>query len=94
MKKLFKRLGIGILFLAVAIGLFLFSMRFSDGPLELISGGPFKTGQLSPAPSDWSFLKERDTIEFQTLDPLRTRTVWVASFEGRMFGVSGYMNQG
>ena len=94
MKKLFKGFGIGILFIALAIGLFLFSMRFSDGPLELISGGPFKTGQLSPAPSDWSFLKERDTIEFQTLDPLSSRTVWVASYEGRMFVVSGYMNQG
>lgn len=94
MKKLLKGFGICILFIAVAIGLFLFSMGFSDGPLELVSGGPFKTGQLSPAPSDWSFLKERDTIEFQTLDPLTSRTVWVATHEGRMFVVSGYMNQG
>jgi hypothetical protein len=94
MKKLLKGFGICILFIAVATGLFLFGMRFSDGPLELISGGPFKTGQLSSVPSDWSFLKERDTIEFQTLDPLTSRTVWVASHEGRMFVVSGYMNQG
>ena len=94
MKKIYQRFGIFILFVAVSLGLFLYGMRFSDGPLEIISGGPFKTGELSPAPSDWSFLKERDTIEFQTLDPLSSRTVWVASHEGRMFIVSGYMNQG
>lgn len=94
MKKFFKGIGICLVFIAVATGVFLFGMRFSDGPLELISGGPFKTGQSSPAPSDWSFLKERDTIEFQTLDPLTSRTVWVATHEGRMYVVSGYMNQG
>ena len=94
MKKIYQGLGIFILFVTVALGLFLFGMRFSDGPLEIITGGPFKTGELTPAPSDWSFLKELDTIEFQTLDPLSSRTVWVASHQGRMFIVSGYMNQG
>jgi hypothetical protein len=94
MNKIYQGFGIFTLLVVIASGLFLFAMRFSDGPLEIISGGPFKTGELSPAPSDWSFLKERDTIEFQTLDPLSSRTVWVASHEGRMFIVSGYMNQG
>lgn len=94
MKKLLKILAVFALSTFLVIGVFLFGMRFSDGPLEIISGGPFKTGEISPAPANWSFLKERDTIEFQTLDPLTSRTVWVASHEGRMFIVSGYMNQG
>lgn len=94
MKKILKWIAYTLSFLVLLIALFLFSMGFSDGPLEIISGGPFKTGELSPAPEDWSFLKERNTIEFQTLDPTTSRTVWVASHEGRLFIVSGYMNQG
>lgn len=63
MKKLFKWLGIGLGLTGLAIGLFFLSMRFSDGPLEIISGGPFKTGELSAAPADWGYLKERDTLQ-------------------------------
>lgn len=92
MKLLLKWTGISLAALVVAISVFLFSMRFSDGPLEIFSGGPFRSGVLTPAPDNWSFLKERDTIEFQTLEPNTSRTTWVASHEGRLFVVSGYMN--
>jgi len=94
MKKFFKCLAIVLAVLVLAIGLFLFGMRFSDGPLAIISGGPFKTGETSPAPDDWSFLQDRDTIEFQTMDPATSRTVWLAVHEGRLFFVSGYMTTG
>lgn len=94
MKKLLKSVAVILSLALIGIGLFLVAMRFSDGPLEIVSGGPFTTGQLTPAPADWSFLKERDTIEFQTLDPQTSRTVWVASHQGRLFIVSGYMNTG
>lgn len=69
-------------------------MRFHDGPLEILSGGPFRSGELTPPPASWSFLKDRQQIEFQTLSPASSRTVWLATVEGRLFLVSGYMNTG
>ena len=90
----FKRLLIGLLIIVLLAGGFLYAARFFDGPLEIIAGGPFKTGELSPAPADWSFLRERDTLEFQTLNPPRSRTVWLAVHDGNLFIVSGYMTTG
>lgn len=91
MKKALKWFGIGCAVLVLAVAAVLGGMRFHDGPLEILSGGPFTTGTLSPAPDDWSFLRDRSTIEFQTMDPAQSRTVWLATFEGRLFIVSGYM---
>lgn len=92
MKKVLKFMGIGAGVIVLLVAIFLFSMRFSDGPMEIFSGGPFTTGELTPAPDDWSFLTDRDTIEFQTMDPARSRTVWLGVHEGRLFLASGYMN--
>ena len=81
--------------LGIAVGLIallLAQMRFSDGPLEVFSGGPFTTGELATAPDDWSFLADRGTVEFQTLQPARSRTVWLAVHDQNLFLVSGYMN--
>lgn len=94
MKKLLKWFGLTLLTLAIVIALFLFSARFHDGPLEIIAGGPFTTGTPAAAPSDWSFLTDRATIEFQTLDPARSRTVWLAVNNGKLFIISGYMTTG
>ena len=91
MKKVLKWFAIILCTLVVAIGLFLFSMRFRDGPLAIITGGPFSSGELAPAPADWSFLADRSEIEFQTMDPARSRTVWLGVYEQRLFVVSGYM---
>ena len=92
MKKFFKWFGIvfGTLMLATAV--FLFGMRFTDGPIEIFTGGPFSTGTPAAAPADWTYLTDRDLIEFQTMDPPRSRTVWLAVHERRLFIVSGYMN--
>lgn len=90
--KILKGFGIVLLIVVLAIGGFFFSMRFHDGPNELISGGPFQSGELTPAPDSWSFLKGRDVIEFQTLEPETSRTVWLGVLDGRLFIVSGYMN--
>ena len=92
MKKILSILGMVVGLLVGLIGLFLFSMRFSDGPMEVFSGGPFTSGELTAAPADWSFLADRDTIEFQTMDPPRSRTVWLGVHDQRLFLVSGYMN--
>lgn len=94
MKKLLKWLGTLIALSIALVALGLFGMRFHDGPLEILSGGPFKTGTLEAAPTDWSFLRDRGTIEFQTMDPAQSRTVWLATHEGRLFVVSGYMTTG
>ena len=91
MKNLLKWTGIGIALLLMLIALLLGGMRFHDGPLEILSGGPFRTGTLTASPNDWSFLKDRPTIEFQTMDPAQSRTVWLATFESRLYIVSGYM---
>ncbi|MCH7815930.1 MAG: hypothetical protein IIC60_05090 [Proteobacteria bacterium] len=94
MKKFFKWLGIVLGTIVLAISVFLFSMRFHDGPIEIFSGGAFKTGELTAAPDDWSFLKDRALIEFQTMDPVTSRTVWLGVHDQRLFVVSGYMNTG
>lgn len=94
MKKFFKRLSIVVGVLVVAVSVFLFSMRFTDGPIEILTGGPFSTGELATAPNDWTYLTDRGVIEFQTMDPPRSRTVWLAVHDTRLFLVSGYMNTG
>jgi len=94
MKKLLKWFGIVLGSLVLAISVFLFSMRFTDGPIEIFTGGPFSTGALAAAPSDWTYLTDRGVIEFQTMDPPRSRTVWLAVHDSRLFLVSGYMNTG
>lgn len=80
---------IGVICLAVV--LFLAGMRFHDGPIEIVSGGPFTTGTPAESPDDWGFLRDRFTIEFQTLHPATSRTTWCAVKDGRLFIVSGYM---
>ena len=94
MKSLMKGFGLSLALLVGLTGLFLAVMRFSDGPFEIFSGGPFTSGELAAAPDDWSFLKDRETVEFQTMQPARSRTVWLGVHDQRLFLVSGYMNTG
>jgi hypothetical protein len=65
--------------------------RFSDGPLEIMAGGAFTSGELITQEPDWSFVKDYATVEFQLLDPAASRTTWIAVHEGRVFIPSGYM---
>ena len=70
----------------------LIGARFADGPIEIIAGGPFRTGVLqSGAEPDWSFVRDIPTIEFQSLEPERSRTTWVLYHDGRVFIPCGYM---
>lgn len=80
----------GVFFLLVAIGLL--GLRFSDGPIGILSGGKFTSGDLQATASDFSMLEGLDTVEFQTMDPATSRTIWLVVFETRLFLVSGYMN--
>ncbi len=65
--------------------------RFADGPLEIIAGGTFKTGEVATDEPDWGFAKDYSTVEFQLLDPEASRTTWIAVHDGRVFIPSGYM---
>lgn len=92
--KLFAKIVLGtVLAIATVVAAVLIGARFADGPLEMIAGGPFTSGELqSKPPADWSFMRDVETIEFQSLEPPRSRTVWVLAHEGRMFIPCGYMN--
>ena len=92
MMKLLKGLGIAIVGVALVVFVFLFAMRFSDGPMAIVPGGAFSSGEPAPVPADWSFLRDRMEVEFQTMDPDTSRTVWVGVHDSRLFLVSGYMN--
>lgn len=89
-----KWVGITIAALVLGVALFLFGMRFHDGPVEIITGGPFTSGELTESPNDWSFLTGRMEIEFQTMEPSSSRIVWLVVLEKRLYVISGYMNTG
>ena len=81
--------------IAVSIALFFVSMRFHDGPMEIIAGGPFQSGELVQGPEpDWSFIKDRATVEFQILDPPTSRVIWLAVHENKLYVTSSYMKTG
>jgi hypothetical protein len=81
--------------IAALIALFFFSMRFHDGPMEIIAGGPFQSGELVQGPEpDWSFLRDRATIEFQIMDPPTSRVIWLAVYENKLYVLSAYMKTG
>ena len=46
----------------IAVGAALFLVRSHDGPMEILSGGPFQTGELVAASDDWSFLTDHATL--------------------------------
>ena len=66
--------------------------RFSDGPLAIVAGGPFTTGELVVGPEpDWSFIQDVGEVQFQSLEPARSRTTWVLEHEGKIYIPCGYM---
>ena len=97
-KTIFKWIGlviaVSLLLVAAAYG----AMRMNDGPVEFYPwftisiGGAFRSGELAATPESWEFLRDREVIEIQTLNPTTSRTVWVPTVDGRLYIVSGYMN--
>jgi hypothetical protein len=66
--------------------------RMSDGPLAIIAGGPFTSGELHEGQEpNWEELVDAVTVEFQSLDPARSRTTWIVVHDGRLFIPCGYM---
>ncbi len=92
MNLVLKILGGLIALVLLAVVVVFVGARFADGPLEIIAGGPFTSGELQAGPEpDWSPLKDRPTVEFQLNEPARSRTTFVMVHDGRLFIPSGYM---
>jgi hypothetical protein len=78
--------------LFVVIAVLLVGARFADGPIAIVAGGPFKSGELVSGPEpDWSFVRDVREVEFQLLEPARSRTTWILYHEGKAYIPSGYM---
>ena len=95
--KLLKAL-LGLFIVIVAsLAVFLFYMRYHDGPMEIFTGGPFQTGTFVTEKDgnklDLPNLVDRATFEFQLEQPARSRTVWLAVHDNRLFIASAYMNE-
>lgn len=97
LKKIAKWIGIVFGVIVLFIGLAYGGLRLSDGPVEFFPwftisiGGPFRSGEIAASPDNWDFVKERELIDFQTLNPTTSRTVWVPVIDGKLYIVSGYM---
>ena len=92
MRTLLRVLGGVIAVLAVVIVALLVGARFSDGPLAIVAGGAFTSGEriISPEP-DWTFVRDVQEVEFQLLSPPRSRTTWIIEHAGKAYIPSGYM---
>lgn len=88
------KLIVGLLaVMLLVLGVVALAARFSDGPLGPFAGGPFASGEMHEgAEPAWSFVEDVETVEFQLLDPARSRTTWIIEHEGRIFIPCGYMN--
>ncbi len=92
-RKVLVVIGVLILIPVVAIGALAVTSGSSDGPSAFFGGGPLVAGELVTGPEpDWSFARDVGTIELQLLDPPRSRLIWIAEHEGKIYVVSGYMN--
>jgi len=93
MKTALQIVGGAVAAVVLALVLLLVGARFSDGPLAIVAGGPFTSGERVTGPEpDWSFLEDVQEVEFQLLEPARSRTTWVLVHDGRVYIPSGYMN--
>ena len=81
-------LGSSILLIVVVV----IGARFADGPIAIIAGGPFTSGELVSGPEpDWSFVRDIQELESQLVDPARSRTTWILEHEGKIYIPCGYM---
>jgi hypothetical protein len=92
MRSVLRILGVLVVVLLVAIGGLAAGARFADGPIAIFAGGPFTSGELVSGPEpDWSFVRDVQEVEFQLLDPPRSRTTWILYHEGKAYIPCGYM---
>ncbi len=91
--RLFRWVAIAFGVFVLALAALVIGARFSDGPIGPVAGGPFVSGESYSGPEpDWSFVRDRAEVQFQLLDPPRSRTTWIVEYAGRIYIPSGYMN--
>lgn len=67
--------------------------RVADGPVSLLAGGPFRSGErVDVVPDDWSFLTDVEEVELQLVEPPRSRTTWVVVHEGQPYIPCGFLD--
>ncbi len=82
---------IGVLVLLVVA--LVIGVRFGDGPMAIIPGGPLEAGELVTGPEpDWTFARDLAEMEFALVEPPRSRTIWLEVHDKKLYVVSGYMN--
>ena len=92
MRSVSRIMGALLAALLVAIAVLLVGARFADGPVAIVAGGPFTSGELHTGPEpDWSFVHDVREVEFQLLEPARSRTTWILDHEGKAYIPCGYM---
>ena len=63
------------------------------GPLRYSPAALFKSGTpMANFAPDWPSVKDKQTIQVQSIKPERSRTTWFAVADERAFVPSGYMN--
>ncbi len=84
------RVLLALVLLVVAVGV---GARFADGPLAIVAGGPFRSGErvVGPEP-DWGFVREIREVELQLATPARSRTTWIVDHAGKAYIPCGYMD--
>jgi len=92
MRTVLRVVAVGFAVLLVGIAGIAIAARFHDGPIAIFPGGPFTSGELVTGPEpDWSFVREVREVEFQLLDPPRSRTTWILDHAGKAYIPCGYM---
>ncbi len=86
MLTILKYLGIFFLVLVIAcVTTILVLQQVSDGPIEPMQGGPFKTGEVVDAPvTDWSFAADK-SIEFELEGAGTSRVAGFIMHEGEAY---------
>ena len=78
-----------LLALLILIGGILFTVRFADGPVGPMPGGPLTKGPLvTDAVIDWDNILQGQsvaTIELQLVEPARSRAVGAFAYEGELY---------
>ena len=92
MGTLLRIVGGLLVVLLLGLAALLVGARFADGPVAIVAGGPFRSGELVSGPEpDWSFVRDVREVEFQLLDPPRSRTTWILDHDGKAYIPCGYM---
>ena len=90
--KILRWLGFLVVTAALGVAAVAAIARMSDGPIGPFAGGPLVAGELVEARVDWSFARELSSIEFQLLEPARSRTVWFVLHEAQLYIPCGAPN--